>query len=345
MKKITIPVKEELNNLYIEQHYTISQLADHYKCSTKTIKKWLKEYTLGKSKEERLQSARDACLRKYGVPTPFESKSIQDKAQSTLHIQVYSDALRMQHIQKKREDTWKILYGVKNPSQLEDIKNKKCQTSRRNCGKDYYTQTEEYKKRARQTNIERRGVPYPMQSDEVKKKSRYTCLFNYGEDNYAKTQESKNRYKNTDYVKGIVNKQTLTRKQNHSFKVSKPEDLCYQMLLTKFTEEEVIRQYTTEEYPFNCDLYIKPLNLYIECNFFWMHGGEPFDKNNPKHIEKLNLWKAKNSKSFNNAIDTWARRDVLKLETFKKNKLNYKVFYKFLDFKKWFVTLGSKVIC
>ena len=44
-------------------------------------------------------------------------------------------------------------------------------------------------------------------------------------------------------------------------------------------------------------------------------------------IEKLNKWKQKNTKFYNNAIDVWTKRDQLKIKTAKDNNLNYKVFY------------------
>lgn len=335
MKKITAPTKVELKHLYIDLKYTISQLADHYGCSVKPIKKWLKEYKITKSEEQRLQAAKATCLKKYGTSTPFESKSLQDKAQKTLH-KLYANPKIMQSIQHKREESFMNKYGVINPGQLQSTKEKVRETSRRLYGKDYYMQTEEYKQRIIKTNLSKRGVPFVMQSEGAKLKSRNTCLNNYGVDNYAKSQESKNKYKNPQFVKDIVDKQYLTRKQNHTFKISKPENICYDLLLTKYNKEDIKRQYKSELYPFNCDFYIKPLDLYIECNFFWMHGSEPFNKDNPKHIEKLSLWKSKNSESFNNAIETWTVRDTAKLETFKKNNLNYKIFYKFSEFKDWF---------
>jgi len=38
-------------------------------------------------------------------------------------------------------------------------------------------------------------------------------------------------------------------------------------------------------------------------------------------------------------IYTWTDLDVRKLETFKKNNLNYKIFYTEKEFNKWFQNL------
>lgn len=56
----------------------------------------------------------------------------------------------------------------------------------------------------------------------------------------------------------------------------------------KYGIENVKRQYKSELYPFACDFYIQNLDLYIECNFHWTHGGHKFDKNNENDIKQLN---------------------------------------------------------
>ena len=56
---------------------------------------------------------------------------------------------------------------------------------------------------------------------------------------------------------------------------------------------DVMTQYKSEKYPFRCDFYIRSLDLYIELNVHWTHGGMPYDKNNPECQKKLELWKEK----------------------------------------------------
>ena len=52
-------------------------------------------------------------------------------------------------------------------------------------------------------------------------------------------------------------------------------------------------------------------------------------------IEKLNKWKQKNTKFYNNAIDVWTKRDQLKIKTAKDNNLNYKAFYSLDELKQY----------
>ena len=55
----------------------------------------------------------------------------------------------------------------------------------------------------------------------------------------------------------------------------------------------------------------------------WTHGIHPYDPTNKDDQETLQLWKSKNTKFYENAINTWTIRDVQKRECAKKNGLNY----------------------
>ena len=43
-------------------------------------------------------------------------------------------------------------------------------------------------------------------------------------------------------------------------------------------------------------------------------------------------------------INIWAKYDPLKLQTFKKNKLNYKIFYNIEQFKNWYNKINKDAI-
>ena len=118
-------------------------------------------------------------------------------------------------------------------------------------------------------------------------------------------------------------KEYKTKKKNHTFNTSKIEKELEIELRKTFPNLKT--QYRSKEYPFNCDFYIPSLNLYIEYNGTWLHGDKFFDKSDIKDLEKLNQWteKSKNSKFYENAIETWTVRDINKLETVIKNNLNY----------------------
>ena len=87
-------------------------------------------------------------------------------------------------------------------------------------GKEYYTQTDEYKERyeqtclekygvthsskskivkekVKETNQERFGVDCSFQSDDIKKKIKETCIERYGKEHYTQTQEYKEKSSKT----------------------------------------------------------------------------------------------------------------------------------------------------
>ena len=133
----------------------------------------------------------------------------------------------------------------------------------------------------------------------------------------------------------ILQKQYQTKKKNHSFNSSKVEQHILQQLLQVFPD--VMHQYYSKAYPYTCDFYIPSLNLYIECHFNWTHGGRPFDESNKDCIEQLNAWKekAKTSKFYQNAIETWTIRDVKKRQCAIDNNLNWLCFYNWSQYEQW----------
>lgn len=125
-------------------------------------------------------------------------------------------------------------------------------------------------------------------------------------------------------------KQYLTRKKNNTFNSSSSEELLYEQLLKENEHKTIYRNYKDEKrYPFYCDFYIKEEDLFIELNAHWTHGGMPYDPDDKECQEQLACWqeKAKTSKFYENAINTWTVRDVNKRKCAEKNNLNYKVIY------------------
>ena len=123
--------------------------------------------------------------------------------------------------------------------------------------------------------------------------------------------------------------------KNNTFNTSKEEDEVYEFLSQYI---DVTRQFNgSSKYPFCCDFYIEDLDMFIECNFHWTHGGHPFDPSSIKDQVKLEQWKAKQTKYYNNAIKTWTKRDVEKRNKAKEENLNYKEFWSLKELKEFFI--------
>ena len=137
-----------------------------------------------------------------------------------------------------------------------------------------------------------------------------------------------------DFVKDwkkAKQKEYETRKRNHSFNTSKPEDNYYKELVNLYGIEDVLRNYADDRYPFNCDFYIPSLDLFIEYQGTWLHGGHPFDPLNEEDIERLTELKEialnKDSQFYRSAVYVWTDLDVRKLKIARENHLNFKFIY------------------
>ena len=218
-----------------------------------------------------------------------------------------------------------------------------------------YQLTKSYKKflikkeiKRKNTCLEKYGVENVIQNNLIREKAinsirkaysstipiekrRETCMKKYNVEHPFKLEEFKNkRY------------QTMIKNNSFCCGISKAEEQAYQLFLTKFPVEDIERQYKSELYPFRCDFYIKSLDLYIEYNGGQYHYKEPFDKNNPKHIERFNKLKqreletkTKQKTVYSSMIRTWTESDPLKRETAKKNSLNFLEFWSIKEVKNW----------
>ena len=132
--------------------------------------------------------------------------------------------------------------------------------------------------------------------------------------------------------------QLEVKKKNGTLNTSGAEKKALPMLQGLFGVENVLSPYRDSRYPFNCDFYIKSLDLFIELNITWTHGGRPYIPEDPECRSLLMKWreKAQESKYYRNAIYTWTDLDVRKQSMAKKEHLNYLMFYKMKDFEAWF---------
>lgn len=275
----------------------------------------------------------------------------------------------------KREITNQYLYGKKNVSQVDylninkgqKIKSvskestiKRKQTKQRLYGNPGYHNIEKMKK----TNLKRYGVEYNWASKDSKLNGRKTREEKYGNPFYRDLNKTRKtnleRYgvewclqlpevNNMRNCKEIRDKMENTKRKNGtSGDKSKPELRSYNLIKTKF-KDAIHHYFEDSRYPFNCDIYIPNLDLFVECHYGAFHYIEPFDENNLKHIERLNTLKEKEQiklregklkTKYTGMIRTWTVTDPIKLKTFIDNKLNYKIFYTEKEFNEWFNSLS-----
>lgn len=130
---------------------------------------------------------------------------------------------------------------------------------------------------------------------------------------------NKSRATKVENKEAQVKKIRESKLRNNTNKVSKAENNFYHLLTILFDKKDIIRPYTDERYPFLCDFYIKSKDLFIEYQGHPSHGYCPFEKDNKEHVAYLEK----------QTIDmtTWTKRDVIKLETAKRNNIRLALIY------------------
>jgi len=270
-----------------------------------------------------------------------------------------SSANAMSRLKKARQTNLEK-YGVENPFQADDVKQKIKKTQIDRYGgvgtaspeiakKIAITKEERYgdstftnREKCKKTVQERYGVDNVYASPEIIEKKKQTYLDKYGVDNPLKSEEVREKAKSTmlarhgydNYGKSERSRQYLgsdefkakrrrTLHEHGTYGKSQSEDRCFELLRSIFPN--AIHHFTSDVYPFECDMYVPELDLYIECNFFWSHGGHFFDETDLEDLNTLEEWKSKHTKFYDIAIHVWTESDLKKLDTAVKNDLNYLV--------------------
>lgn len=363
---IPMPSYDDFYKNYIVENKSRAELCEHYKVGKSTIDKWISILKIKKPQNLINKSIQNYMLKKYNVNNISQLEEIKQKKEQTMFLNYgvktamnlpvvrekswnaiqtkfgNKGVLGNVEIQQKIKEIIKDKYNVDNVMQLQASKDKRIETNKEKYGKEYYIQTEEGKEQVKNTCLNKYGKDNYFKTEEFEKKKIKTNIIKFGVESYSKTQAFKDFIK--EHHDEIQQKVYNTKKQNNSFNKSEDEEKVYQLLLYKFKQQDIVRQYRSEEYPFACDFYIKSLNLYIEYHGSWVHGGKPF-VNSVEDKQKLKKWESKvketnfkgEEKSFySNAIYVWTKADPKKLKTFIENKLNYKIFYNLEQFYEWY---------
>lgn len=90
---------------------------------------------------------------------------------------------------EKAGDVLELKYGKRNASQIEEFKEKAKKTNLERYGCENVFQNEEIKEKIKETMLKNYGVEHNMQSEEIRNKAMETCIKRYGVYNFSKTEE------------------------------------------------------------------------------------------------------------------------------------------------------------
>lgn len=283
-----------------------------------------KQYNLGcRNKKCTYLKATESNLIKYGVENAGGSKSVQEKIWKTYNKRTHE---QKEEIKEKRRQTNQKRYGVDNCGQSEEKKKKIKETCLKKYGVPNGGSIPQSLEKIRETNLERRGVECPFKSPEVKEKIKQTCIERYGCENPGGSKEIQLKIRRTMENNGSIGYWISKREQEIA-------DYCKQ----KFNE--VYQQYREDDrYPFNCDIYIKDVDVFIEYQGCHFHGKHPFDPNSKEdqiRLQKM-IDKSKTNVSgiYKKMINGWTVRDPLKRDIAKKNNVKLIEIWPNDDYKK-----------
>ena len=301
------PFLDNINIILQHIKYNINEQGYCKECGkpTKWIKNHYQEYCCilcmqqsNTAKENRKKTN----IIKYGVSTNLQLKSIREKAKENSHT---IEAISKQHNTKKKK------YGWATPFQNPKSMNLAISNSHNKIGNA----------RRIDTNINKYGCENPMQNINIKEKIKQTCIKRYNVINPWQLE----KVKINSQTKEAKQKALETKRKNHTFNSSKPEEELYLYIKEKFPD--VIRQYRDEKrYPWCCDFYIPMLDYFIELNGNWTHGKHAFSSTSKEDLYIIEEWKKRSVEHpyYGNAIKTWTIYDMKKRNKAKKENLNFK---------------------
>lgn len=221
------------------------------------------------------------------------------------------------NIIEKRKHTCIERYGVENVVCHDDIKEKIFNTIKERYG-GIGNASSDIRKKYEKSMMDRYGVYHNWQSKDELLNGQKTRGELYGNKNYVCVDTFLQYMKDTKDER--IEKMKNTKKENGTFNTSTIEEKLNEYLLSLNIPFD--RQYKDKRYPFACDFYFPDMDLFVELNIMWTHGGKPFEGSDDD-MKLLEYWKSKGTQFYLNAIENWTVRDVEKRETAKRNKLNY----------------------
>lgn len=186
--------------------------------------------------------------------------------------------------------------------------------------------------KAKSTNTALYGVSNPMNSSVVREKLAITNETRFGGMSPFSSQQVRDKARKSkvrNIVAAMENFKQTGVMDTHC--VSGWELIVFTELVNKFGRDDVYYQYgihpSDKRYPYNCDFYIKSLDLFIELNFHYSHGKHWYDENSQDDKLRVKHLSTSDSKRSRNSLRVWTITDVEKRKKAMASNLNYLVFW------------------
>lgn len=127
----------------------------------------------------------------------------------------------VEEIKNKIKNTMINRYGSSHPMRVDSIKEKVKETCLKKYGKTHHLKCEDILEKQKQTNIKKYNVDNISKLESVKLKVRQTNMGKYGVDSYSKTKEFKKKFKETSKLRyGVENPMQNSEVMNKTIKTN-----------------------------------------------------------------------------------------------------------------------------
>ena len=221
-------------------------------------------------------------------------------------------------------------YGVENPFQAKECKEKIKQTMQNRYGIDSLLKSPEFRNKNKESCFEK----YGNENYNNREKAKKTCLEKYGGPAPICSVEVKEKIKQTCLKKYHTSWMGRNHSYHHidKFFDSKDEKYLYDLFVSIYGYNNVCVHNYSDFLEKEIDFIIIDKKcadwnkvLYIEYHGWYGHGPEPYNPANPNHQKIITQWQTKGFTSF---IKLWTYSDPKTLENAKWFNLRYKAIYK-----------------
>ena len=294
--------------------------------------------------DQKVESSRINNLEKWGYKNPSSHPDVRQRLRDSLR------SLDKEGISQKIRQTLLTKYGVENVSQIEEVKKKKVETTRKNLGVDNPFRSEEVKKKIRETLIQKFGVDSPRRSEIINNKAIETTKRNWGVENYTQSQKYRDtileKWKSREinstigqdpnFVEYLGNRTYLLKcdlGNDHNYqihthlyharkRINSPKCLICNPLndISSNTQIEIFNYiesiYSGEvilnyRHSLEIDIYLPSLSIGFEYNGLYWHS--EIYKNKSYHRDKLEFFSKRGIRIIQIWEDDWSlKKDIIK---------------------------------
>ena len=254
-------------------------------------------------------------MAKYGTAWPLQSDAVKAKARATSLERYGAENVMQSDVGKARmAEACQEKFGTDSPLASPDVREKIVATNQKKYGGNGPFSSEVVRAKSVETSMSRHGVPNPMMDGSVKARQQGTVRERYGVENPME-------------LASIRKKVVESKAMNGTFNSSDAEERLHEMLVDRFGDTDVVRQYASDVYPYACDFYIRSRDLYIELNGTWTHGGHWYRPGSDGDVVAKWWEKAGENPYYVSAASTWTVADMAKRAAARMAGLNYVVFW------------------